>query len=96
MSDWQLNDMFDMVIKTSSEDADIHIMEETKDAFERRCLELVSKKKLDYIIKDEHMLHRFLDCTQRISVTIPGKCPLIFDSWSCFNASSDNSIMTES
>ena len=84
-----------MVIRTSSEDADIHIVEETKDALERICLDLASKKRLDFIIKDEYMLHQFLDCTQRISGTISGNCPLSFDSWSCFNASSAHSIMTE-
>ena len=63
--------MFKMVIRITPEDADIHIVDETMDAFVRRCLDLVSKKKLDFIIKDEYMLHQFLNCTQRISVTIP-------------------------
>ena len=44
---------------------------------------------------DEYLLTRLFDCVQRVSKTIPGFCPLIFDSWSCFNSTPAGTVQKE-
>ena len=45
-----------------------------------------------HFISSEYLMYRLIDCTSRIQATLSSissdqkYCPIIFDSWSCFNA----------
>ena len=41
-----------------------------------------------YFIESEYLLFRLYDCVKRVVQTSfnPGNCPIMFDSWSCWNS----------
>ena len=50
-----------------------------------------------YFIESEYLLSRLIDCGQRALQTSfqPGNCPIMFDSWSCWNSTTPGQNMYE-
>ena len=90
--------MFEMIIRSNMKSSDVHIVGETIHVFKERLfsfLDQINNRNSNHFIEDDYIFHKVLDCTQRVTEMIPGSCPLIFDSWSCFNASAAETFQTE-
>ena len=50
-----------------------------------------------YFIDSKYLLFRLYDCAERALQTSfqPGNCPIIFDSWSCWNSTPPGQVMHE-
>ena len=87
-----------MIMRLVTEENDILIAEDSIDAVYTKFEELLRQhllKQVEMTENDEYLLSRLFDCVQRVSKTIPGSCPLIFDSWSCFNSTPAGSVQKE-
>ena len=53
----------------------------------RQILTLAANPNSEYYVASHYLLSRLIDCTKKITFDYnPNQCPLIFDSWSCFEA----------
>ena len=54
---------------------------------ENELMQLISDSKSSYFIDDDYLLRRLLNCIDLALNTLPEVdfCPVIFDSWSCWN-----------
>ena len=80
-----------MIIRTNLRSPDIFIDESLplKSALENLLTEILDPSSVHFISSEYFML-RLIECTDRINLSSVDSrsphCPLIFDSWSCFNA----------
>lgn len=91
--------MLKIIIRASLESPDIFITAKNMSEFKMYIsdlLKLISEKRSIFHMDDPYLIKRLLECTAKISPTPDENCPLIFDSWSCFNSTSPGSEMTES
>ena len=81
-----------MIIRTNLRSPDIFIEESLplQSALENLLTEILDPSS-DHFISSEYFMLRLIECTGRLNLTSVDSstplCPLIFDSWSCFNAS---------
>ena len=90
--------MHEIILRSNLNSPVVHIVEDTTEVFHRRLLaflDMVSSSDSNHFIENEYILHRLLDCTQRVSRKSSESCPVIFDSWSCFNATTSGTVQTE-
>ena len=54
----------------------------------KQILTLNTDPSSSYFIQSEYLLFRLYDCVKRVLQTSfhPGNCPVMFDSWSCWNS----------
>ena len=87
-----------MIIRANLVSPDIHIMADTPELFNKRLFEisdLVSNNQSLYFIEDNYMFDRLLECIQRVTLKSTEGCPVVFDSWSCFDASATGTFQSE-
>jgi hypothetical protein len=90
--------MLEIIIRSNLNSPAVHIFGDTMEVFHRRLLaflDLVTNSQSEHFIDNEYILHRLLDCTQRVPRNSSESCPVIFDSWSCFNATTSGTFQTE-
>ena len=92
------SDMLSMIIRTNLIAPDILINSTDKNKFNIQLEKLIteaSDPSSIYYIKEDIFYRRLIDCTLR-TVTQSGlNCPLIFDSWSCYNSTLAGTMMWE-
>ena len=90
-----------MIIRTNLQSPDIFIDESLplQSALEKLLNQIMDPASAHFISTEYFML-RLIECTGRINLTSHDTssphCPLIFDSWSCFNASQPGEDQHES
>ena len=87
-----------MVIRSNLSAPDISIKARNLSEFHyymSKVLSLVSDNTSMFYIESEYLIDRLIECSLRVVPSLAEECPLIFDSWSCFNATSPGSIMME-
>ena len=82
-----------LIIRTDSEAPDFMI--NNKESLSNRAhdlLQLIIDPKSSYYIEDDYLLSRLLNCISLAFNTSSeeNSCPMIFDSWSCWNMTSPN------
>ena len=89
-----------MIIRTNSEAPEIFL---NKEDLQEANLNAILKDIIDpdsiYHVESEYILYRLVDCAKRameFSIIPAGYCPMIFDSWSCWNSTSPGSDQYES
>ena len=89
-----------MIIRTNLHSPDIFIDESLplQSALENLLTEILDPSS-SHFISSEYFLLRLIECTGRLNLSSVGgrspHCPLIFDSWSCFNASPAGEVQYE-
>ena len=90
--------VLEMIIRSSLTSKDVHILGDTEKTFYENLLTFLTQVKdnqSQHYQPDEYVFHRLIDCTQRVKNDDQDGCPVIFDSWSCFNSTSSGSFQTE-
>ena len=90
-----------MIIRTNLHAPDVLIKSSDKKEFNLQLEQLISNASDPnslFYIEDDILYRRLIDCTLRLvnSASHEEECPLIFDSWSCYNATKAGSMMLES
>ena len=83
-----------MIVRTNLESPDFVISDEDSlQSSLNNLLRLATDPTSKYFIENEYILYRLLDCAkQSIQEEYnPNYCPIIFDSWSCWNSTEPNS-----
>ena len=76
-----------MIIRTNLRAEDIVIDESHWESALETLLHEIVEPSSDHFISSEYIMYRLIECTTRIIHSDnTSNCPLIFDSWSCFNA----------
>ena len=93
--------MLSMIIRTNLISPDILINVTDKNQLNAQLEDIItqaSNHNSSYYIQEDHFYQRMIDCTLRLAYTDPHvpRCPLIFDSWSCYNSTPAETVMTES
>ena len=89
-----------MIIRTNLHSPDIFIEESIplQSAFENLLNEIMDPSS-SHFISSKYFMLRLIECTGRLNLTSLDSssphCPLIFDSWSCFNASQPGEDQSE-
>ena len=89
-----------MIIRTNLRSPDIFIDESLplQSALEMLLNEMMDPSS-DHFMSSQYFILRLIECTGRINLTSldssSAHCPLIFDSWSCFNASQPGEVQYE-
>jgi calcitonin receptor-like len=91
--------MLKIIIRANLQSPDISISARNISDFKVYIIEffkLVRENHSIFYLEDPYLFNRLIECTSRIQPTPVENCPLIFDSWSCFNPTSPRNEMTES
>ena len=87
-----------MIIRSNLNTPDFEIMEDTIEDFNKEFLsflKLVSDRQSEYYMKEDDIFNKLIYCAKRVMNQSLEGCPVIFDSWSCFNSTPSGSIQTE-
>ena len=87
-----------MIIRANLVSPDIHILAGTPELFNERLFEIsdmLSSNQSLYFLEDQYMFNRLLECINRVKEKTEEDCPVIFDSWSCFNATAAGIFQSE-
>ena len=87
-----------MIMRLKMEMPDILIgPEDSLNTTLSNVLQMTQDQTSPYHIDLDYILIRLLDCMTRVihSKDEPTNCPLIFDSWSCWNSTPANSVQRE-
>ena len=87
-----------MIIRSNLNTPDFEIMEDTLEDFNKEFLtflRLISNKESKYYVNEDDIFQKLINCAQRVVNQSLEGCPVIFDSWSCFNSTPSGSIQTE-
>ena len=90
--------VWEMIIRSNLNSPDVHIIGNTSRQFDRNLFTFlghISDNNSHYYQGDDYIFHRLIDCVRRVTNQSQDGCPLIFDSWSCFNATSSGKFQTE-
>ena len=90
--------VLEMIIRSSLSSQDVHILGHTEKTFYENLLKFLTQVKdnqSQHYQPNEYVFHRLIGCTQRVTNDHQDGCPVIFDSWSCFNSTSSGSFQTE-
>ena len=84
-----------MVIRTNLEAPDFVIWD--KESLSRNVsdlMNLISDHSSLYYVHDKYLLYRLLECTNlALNMSMdPSSCPLLFDSWSCWNSTPPDTL----
>ena len=82
--------MLRLIIRSNVAAPDMLISGDTEEHFKSNFddfLHLVRNETSELYLSDKYLLLRLLECVGRLCQIPEGFCPLIFDSWSCFNSS---------
>ena len=87
-----------MIIRSNLKSPDVQIIGNSSEEFNKNLftfLHHVSDNRSQYYLGDDYLFHKLINCTKRVTDESKDRCPLIFDSWSCFNATSSGTFQTE-
>ena len=90
--------VLEMIIRSNLKSQDVKINGNNSAEFEKNLfsfLHQVSDNTSQYYLGDDYIFNKLINCTKRVFKKSQDECPLIFDSWSCFNATPSGTFQTE-
>ena len=87
-----------MIIRSNLNSPDVEVIGDNEKEFNDdfvKFLKLISDTTSEYYMAEDNIFNKLLNCAQRVVSQSSDGCPLIFDSWSCFNSTSPGTLQME-